>query len=150
MKWKAPLQRQAARRWARPPFWHSKNQSCFHSGLLLRLAFQALSRIGSLAGEVAASLAAGTFSASQMAVLYRTQRQSKALESALIDAGAPYQVVGGTSFFQRKAVKDLVAYLRLLINPVDEAAFLRIVNVPPRQVRPLPKFEMGGKWTSCA
>lgn len=71
-----------------------------------------------MAGELAAHLANRTFTASQMAVLYRTQRQSKAMESALIDAGVPYQVVGGVSFFQRKAIKDLVAYLRLLINPV--------------------------------
>ena len=73
-----------------------------------------------VASEAAAHIQNGTFTASQMAVLYRTQRQSKAMESALIDAGVPYQVVGGLSFFQRKAVKDLVAYMRLLINPVRQ------------------------------
>jgi DNA helicase-2/ATP-dependent DNA helicase PcrA len=66
------------------------------------------------------------------AVLYRTNAQSRALEEALIRYGIPYRIVGGVRFYDRKEVKDLIAYLRLLYQPADRASFLRIVNVPTR------------------
>ncbi len=75
----------------------------------------------------AAGLTPGDF-----AVLYRTNAQSRALETAFRHSGIPYQLVGGVAFYQRKEIKDLLAYLRLLLHPEDDLAFRRIVNVPPR------------------
>lgn len=66
------------------------------------------------------------------AVLYRTNAQSRAIEEALIRYGVPYRIVGGVRFYDRKEIKDLIAYLRLLYQPSDRASFLRIVNVPTR------------------
>jgi DNA helicase II / ATP-dependent DNA helicase PcrA len=66
------------------------------------------------------------------AVLYRTNAQSRAIEEALIRYGVPYRIVGGVRFYDRKEIKDLIAYLRLLYQPADRASFLRIVNVPTR------------------
>jgi DNA helicase II / ATP-dependent DNA helicase PcrA len=66
------------------------------------------------------------------AVLYRTNAQSRAMEEALIRYGVPYRIVGGMRFYDRKEIKDLLAYLRLLYQPADRASFLRIVNVPAR------------------
>ncbi len=66
------------------------------------------------------------------AVLYRTNAQSRALETELRHAGVPYEIVGGVSFFQRREVKDVIAYLRLVANPRDAAAFFRIWNTPRR------------------
>ncbi|HEX2094695.1 MAG TPA: UvrD-helicase domain-containing protein [Longimicrobiaceae bacterium] len=67
-------------------------------------------------------------------VLYRTNAQSRPLEEALIREGIPYRVVGGTRFYERREVKDAMAYLRLVANPAADDAFLRIVNVPRRGV----------------
>ncbi len=66
------------------------------------------------------------------AVLYRTNAQSRAIEESFIRYGVPYHIVGGTRFYDRKEVKDLLAYLRLLYQPADRASFLRVVNVPAR------------------
>lgn len=71
---------------------------------------------------------------SDVAVLYRTNAQSRAIEEALRKKNVPYRVYGGTSFFQRKEIKDLIAYLRLLINSNDEEALLRIINYPARGI----------------
>ena len=68
------------------------------------------------------------------AVLYRTNAQSRAVEEAFIRYGVPYQIVGGTRFYDRKEIKDIIAYLRLLYQPSDRASFMRIVNVPTRGV----------------
>ncbi|TNF34301.1 MAG: ATP-dependent DNA helicase Rep [Gammaproteobacteria bacterium] len=67
------------------------------------------------------------------AVLYRGNHQSRLMEVKLQELGVPYQVTGGTPFFSRTEVKDIMAYLRLLTNPSDDAAFLRIANVPRRK-----------------
>ena len=66
------------------------------------------------------------------AILYRTHAQSRAIEEALISAGFPYQIVGGIKFYERKEIKDMLAYLRFLINPSDIISFERIYNVPTR------------------
>ena len=71
-------------------------------------------------------------SAADFAILYRTNAQSRILEDSLRYKGIPYTIVGGTRFYERAEVKDILAYLRLLVNPEDNMAFLRIVNVPKR------------------
>jgi DNA helicase-2/ATP-dependent DNA helicase PcrA len=68
----------------------------------------------------------------EMAVLYRTNSQSRALEEAFRRAGVPYRLIGAISFYERREVKDLLAYLRLVANPADDEAFLRAVSVPRR------------------
>lgn len=68
------------------------------------------------------------------AILYRTNAQSRSLEEALRKMNIPYRIYGGVSFYQRKEIKDLLAYFRLVINPSDEDAFLRIVNFPARGI----------------
>ena len=69
-----------------------------------------------------------------VAVLYRTNAQSRSIEEALRRGGIPYRLVGGVSFYQRKEIKDALAYLRLAVNPSDEASFLRVLNVPARGI----------------
>jgi DNA helicase II / ATP-dependent DNA helicase PcrA len=76
--------------------------------------------------------AAGEWSYADMAVLYRTNSQSRALEEAFRRAGIPYRLIGAISFYERREVKDLLAYLRLVANPSDDEAFLRAVAVPRR------------------
>src|SRR5690606_28895076 len=68
------------------------------------------------------------------AVLYRTNAQSRSIEEALRRGGIPYRIVGGTSFYQRKEIKDALAYLRLAVNPQDEASLLRVINTPTRGI----------------
>ncbi len=68
------------------------------------------------------------------AILYRTNAQSRAMEEALRRLNIPYRIFGSVSFYQRKEIKDLLAYFRLVINPMDEDAFLRIVNFPARGI----------------
>ena len=70
------------------------------------------------------------------AVLYRGNHQAKALELALQANQIPYQITGGTSFFARAEIKDVMAYLRLLVNPDDDNAFLRVINTPRRKIGP--------------
>jgi DNA helicase-2/ATP-dependent DNA helicase PcrA len=69
---------------------------------------------------------------SDMAVLYRTHAQSRALENALLRGSLPYQIIGGVRFYERKEIKDLLAYLKLVNNPSDDVSFRRVVNVPRR------------------
>ena len=68
------------------------------------------------------------------AVLYRTNAQSRAIEDALMREGVPYRIIGGVRFYERKEIKDALAYLRLLINPHDDVSFRRVVNVPARGI----------------
>jgi len=71
---------------------------------------------------------------SDFAILYRTNSQSRSLEEALRKLGIPYKIVGGLSFYQRKEIKDLMAYMRLVVNREDEEAFKRIINHPKRGI----------------
>jgi DNA helicase-2/ATP-dependent DNA helicase PcrA len=71
---------------------------------------------------------------SSFAVLYRTNSQSRAIEDALRKRDIAYRIFGGLSFYQRKEIKDVLAYLRLVINPKDEEALKRIINFPARGI----------------
>ena len=71
---------------------------------------------------------------SDMAILYRTNAQSRAIEEKLVYANIPYKLVGGTGFYNRKEIRDIVAYLKLLSNSSDEVSFSRIINVPKRGI----------------
>jgi len=79
-----------------------------------------------------ANVAAKTQKLNSIAVLYRTHFQSRAIEEALIRNSIPYRIIGGVQFYERKEIKDLLAYLRLIVNPFDRASFFRVVNVPTR------------------
>jgi len=70
----------------------------------------------------------------EFAILYRTNAQSRSIEEALIKLGIPYRIYGGISFYQRKEIKDLLAYFRLAINPHDEEALRRVINYPKREI----------------
>ena len=71
---------------------------------------------------------------SDAAVMYRVNAQSRALEDALVRRGMPYRLVGGTRFYERKEVKEILAYLRLAQNPADTVSLARVINVPPRGI----------------
>ena len=71
---------------------------------------------------------------SDFAVLYRTNAQSRAIEEKLVFQNVPYKLVGGTGFYSRKEIRDVIAYLKLLANPDDEVSFSRIINVPRRGI----------------
>ena len=86
-----------------------------------------------IAGEIERRRAAGT-SYDDMAVFYRTNAQSRMLEDMLLRAGVPYRIVGGTRFFDRAEIRDVMAYLTLVVNPADDIAAKRVVNVPRRGV----------------
>jgi ATP-dependent DNA helicase UvrD/PcrA len=69
-----------------------------------------------------------------VAILYRTNSQSRTLEDALRRAGTPYRIIGGVRFYERKEIKDALAYLKLILNPHDDVSFRRVVNVPARGI----------------
>ena len=77
------------------------------------------------------------------AILYRGNHQSRLIERALREQKVPYYLSGGTSFFSHSEVKDVMAYLRLLVNPDDDAAFLRVVNTPRREIGPTTLEKLG-------
>lgn len=79
-------------------------------------------------------IASHEFTPQDIAVLYRTNAQSRAVEDMLMKANMNYQVIGGLKFYERKEIKDLLAYLRLITNPDDDISFERVVNVPKRGV----------------
>src|SRR5438093_270228 len=87
-----------------------------------------------LATELARRSAEADVPYEAMAILYRTNAQSRPLEEAFRFRGIPYRLVGAVSFYERREVKDVLAYLRLIANPADDEAFVRIVNVPRRGI----------------
>ncbi len=86
-----------------------------------------------IAGEIEKQRSAG-LSYNQVAVFYRTNAQSRMLEDMLLRAGVPYRIVGGTRFFDRAEIRDVMAYLTLIVNPADDIAAKRVVNVPRRGI----------------
>jgi DNA helicase-2/ATP-dependent DNA helicase PcrA len=87
-----------------------------------------------VAGEYAGQAEHSDLPYEAMAVLYRTNAQSRPLEEAFRMRGVPYRLVGAVSFYERREVKDLLAYLRLIANPADDQAFSRVANVPRRGI----------------
>src|SRR3989441_5018671 len=85
-----------------------------------------------LAAELGRGAGGGGGAYEGVAILYRTNAQSRPLEEAFRHRGVPYRLVGAVSFYERREEKDLLAYLRLIVNPADDEAFLRVVNVPRR------------------
>ncbi|MFK4303982.1 MULTISPECIES: DNA helicase PcrA [unclassified Paenibacillus] len=86
-----------------------------------------------IASEIHKNINAGK-TYSHHAILYRTNAQSRVVEEILIKSDIPYQIVGGIKFYDRKEIKDLLAYLRLLSNPDDDISLIRIINVPKRSI----------------
>ena len=76
----------------------------------------------------------GTADLSKWAILYRTNSQSRLIEEALIRAGIQYKIYGGVRFYERKEIKDILAYMRLIFNPLDTMSLRRIINVPSRKI----------------
>jgi len=89
-----------------------------------------------VASRISAQVAIGARKPDDFAVLYRTNAQSYTLERALLQARVPYQIVGGVRFYDRKEIKDVIAYLRLIYQPNDRMSFSRIANVPGRGLGP--------------
>ena len=89
---------------------------------------------------------------SEIALLYRSNAQSRALETALVNVGLPYKVYGGLRFFERAEIKHALAYLRLLENPRDDTSFLRVVNFPPRGIgaRSIEQLQDAARAQGCA
>ncbi|HMA27628.1 MAG TPA: UvrD-helicase domain-containing protein [Solirubrobacterales bacterium] len=87
-----------------------------------------------VAGEIEELIDQHGLSRDQIAVFYRTNAHSRVLEDILVRYELPYQVIGGTKFYERAEVKDAVAYLQLLVNPADEVSFSRVVNSPRRGI----------------
>ncbi|MGG6432825.1 DNA helicase PcrA [Anoxybacillus sp. D401a] len=85
-------------------------------------------------GKIKEYVDAGKRAYKDFAVLYRTNAQSRVLEEMLLKANIPYKIVGGLKFYDRKEIKDILAYLRLIANPNDDISFTRIINVPKRGV----------------
>lgn len=83
---------------------------------------------------------------SSIAILYRAHHQSRAIEEALIKNSIPYTIIGGIAFYERKEIKDLLAYLRIAINPFDRASFSRIINCPQRGLGEKFEEEFFSRW----
>lgn len=83
---------------------------------------------------IARSLSEKTAGGGDFAVMYRTNAQSRLLEDAFLSAGLPYRLVGAQRFYGRREIKDIIAFLRLVVNPADEASLRRVINLPPRGI----------------
>jgi DNA helicase-2/ATP-dependent DNA helicase PcrA len=100
-----------------------------------------------VAREVRRLQARGIATPGECAVLYRTNAQSRAVEEAFLQAGMRYKLIGGTKFYDRKEVRDVLAYIRLAANPADGLALQRIINVPPRGLGPRTLAELNREAT---
>jgi DNA helicase II / ATP-dependent DNA helicase PcrA len=92
------------------------------------------------------------FARKEIALLYRSNAQSRVLETALFNAGFPYRVYGGLRFFERAEIKHALAYLRLMENPNDDTSFLRVVNFPPRGIgaRSIEQLQDAARASGCS
>ncbi|WP_458414924.1 DNA helicase PcrA [Schinkia sp. CFF1] len=87
-----------------------------------------------VAGKIKELVDEGKYSQQDLAILYRTNAQSRVMEEVLLKSNIQYTIVGGTKFYDRKEIKDLLAYLRLIANPDDDISLARIINVPKRGI----------------
>ncbi len=87
-----------------------------------------------ISNEIRSMVEDGTRNYDEFAILYRTNAQSRVLEEMLMRAGIPYRIIGGLKFYDRKEIKDIIAYLRLIQNPVDDVSLKRVINVPKRGI----------------
>lgn len=96
-----------------------------------------------ISGEIHTKVARAEYNYRDFAILYRTNAQSRNLEESLVRRNIPYNIYGGLKFYDRKEIKDIMAYLKLISNPVDSVALKRIINVPKRGIgaRTIEKFE---------
>src|SRR5262245_31257156 len=101
-----------------------------------------------VAGEIGRLLASGDYQLGEIAIMYRTNAQSRAVEEALIQQGLRYQIVGGTRFYERKEIKDALAYLRLSLNPYDSVSFSRVLNWPGRGIGERTEEELS-RWANA-
>jgi DNA helicase-2/ATP-dependent DNA helicase PcrA len=101
----------------------------------------------SVAGEIARLISGGEYRPGEIAVMYRTNAQSRAVEEALIARSLRYQIVGGTRFYERKEIKDALAYLRLSLNPYDSVSFSRVLNWPGRGIGERTEDELN-RWAA--
>jgi DNA helicase-2/ATP-dependent DNA helicase PcrA len=101
-------------------------------------------------GEVDSLLGKGLFKPGDCAVMYRTNAQSRVIEESFVRYGMPYKLVGGTRFYERREIKDIIAYLRLIHNPYDSVSLARVINVPPRGIgsRTIEELERWAKGLS--
>ncbi len=97
--------------------------------------------------EIETQAAKGKFKPGDFAVMYRTNAQSRVLEEAFIRYGVPYRLVAGTRFYERREVKDVIAYFRLIQNPQDSVSLQRIINVPGRGIGSTTVAKLSG-WAS--
>jgi len=100
-----------------------------------------------VASEIGRLIAGGDYQPRDIAIMYRTNAQSRAVEEALIARGLPYQLVGGTRFYERKEIKDALAYLRLALNPYDSVGFSRVLNWPGRGIGERTEDELN-RWAT--
>ncbi len=118
---------------------HRKKKDLFtenDQGRPVRLVTYATQRdeVDDIARQIAAEIRSGRRRAADFAVFYRVNALSRGFEFALREVGVPYQIISGQEFFQRKEIKDILAYLRLINNPRDEVALLRAINTPTRGI----------------
>ena len=104
-----------------------------------------------IASEIEKLRAAGT-SYDDMAVFYRTNAQSRILEDMFLRAGVPYKIVGGTRFFDRAEIRDVMAYLKMIVNPADEMSVKRVINTPRRGIgsTSIGKIEDLARMNACS
>jgi len=89
-----------------------------------------------IVSEISTLLRVGNNNINDFVILYRTNAQSRAVEEVLLQNSIPYRIIGGTKFYERKEIKDILAYLRLIFNPNDLVSLERIINVPSRGIGP--------------
>ena len=104
-----------------------------------------------IAGEIDKQRSAGV-SYDDMAVFYRTNAQSRILEDMFLRAGVPYKIVGGTRFFDRAEIRDVMAYLKMIVNPADEMSVKRVINTPRRGIgsTSIEKIEQLARENGCS
>ena len=102
--------------------------------LVMNSAVDDIAEAGFVADTIQQYLSTGKAQASDFAVMYRTNAQSRLVEEAMLRANLPYHLVGALRFYGRREVKDLIAFMRLIENPGDEVSLLRVINVPPRKI----------------